>query len=223
MFDFSGTLLRIESAEQSLRGVLDGSRPGLDDGEVTECARRLEILGVFPGGPSPREVPGHLSELWRDRDLTSGHHRACYTALARESGLSAELADALYERSHLPEAWQSYPDTEATLRELRDRGIPVAVVSNIGWDLRPVFRFHGLARYVDTFVLSYELGIKKPDPRIFQAACDNLGRLPSAVLMVGDDREADTGAAQLGCPIHLVDPLPADSRPNSLTHVLDLL
>jgi HAD superfamily hydrolase (TIGR01509 family) len=224
MFDFSGTLLRLESAEQSLRGVLDSSGQSQEDGEIAACARRLEIMGVMPGaGPPLRKVPGHLSQLWRDRDLTSEHHRACYTGLARETGLSDALADALYERSNLPAAWQPYPDTEATLRALRDRGIPTAVVSNIGWDLRPVFQFHGLARYIDAFVLSYELGIKKPDPRIFQAACDELGLPPSRVLMVGDDREADTGAARLGCPVHLVDHLPVNARPDSLAHVLGLL
>lgn len=224
MFDFSGTLLRMESAEQSLRGVLGNSGRALDDCEITACARRLEILGVVPGGPPPREVPGHLSQLWRNRDLTSEHHRACYTGLAREAGLpDAALADALYERSNLPVAWQPYPDTEATLRALRDRGTPTAVVSNIGWDLRPVFQFHGLARYIDTFLLSYEVGVKKPDPRIFQAACDELGLPPREVLMVGDDREADTGAAHLGCRVHLVDHLPVNARPDALIHVLDLL
>jgi HAD superfamily hydrolase (TIGR01493 family) len=224
MFDFSGTLLRMESAEQALRGVLADSRCALDDGEITACARRLEILGVLPGGQPPLQVPGHLSQLWRDRDLTSDHHRACYTGLAREAGLpDAALADALYERSNLPMAWQPYPDTEATLRTLGERGIPTAVVSNIGWDLRPVFRSHGLAPYIDAFVLSCELGIKKPDPQIFQAACDELGLPPHKVLMVGDDREADAGAARLGCRIHLVDHLPVDARPDALTAVLDLL
>jgi beta-phosphoglucomutase-like phosphatase (HAD superfamily) len=79
-----------------------------------------------------------------------------------------------------------------------------AVVSNIGWDLRTVFHFHDIEQYIDAFVLSYEHGAKKPDPQIFQTACDKLGIPPSSVLMVGDDRNADTGAAALGCPVHLV-------------------
>jgi HAD superfamily hydrolase (TIGR01493 family) len=224
MFDFSGTLLRVESTEQWLRGALEGSDHVLNDSEIAACAQRLEALGALPGGATPRDVPGHLSRLWRERDLTAEHHRACYTALAREARLPVpELADALYERSCRPMAWQPYPDTESTLRELQHRRIPVAVVSNIGWDLRTVFHFHDLARYIDVFVLSYELGVKKPDPRIFQAACDELGLPPAAVLMVGDDRDADTGAATLGCPVHLVDHLPVNARPDSLTRVLDLI
>lgn len=224
MFDFSGTLFRIESTERWLREVVRASGLALAEAELAACARRLAESGALPGGPPPREVPGHLAGLWRERDVTAEHHRACYTALAREAVLpDPSLADALYERSRLPQAWRPYPDAGSTLRELRRRGVATAVVSNIGWDLRDVFRFHDLARYVDVFVLSCELGVQKPDPRIFRAACAGLGLAPSAVAMVGDDREADAGAAALGCPVHLVDHLPADARPDALTGVLDLI
>lgn len=225
MFDFSGTLLRIEPVEQWLRAVLhDSGHDALDESEIRECAARLETMGAQPGGPTPREVPGHLAGLWRDRDLTDEHHRACYTALAREARLPApSLADALYERARHPIAWQPYPDTRPVLQELRRRDMPTAVVSNIGWDLRAVFDFHDLTRYVDAFVLSYEVGMTKPDPRIFRIACDELALPPADVLMVGDDHEADTGAAALGSPVHLVDPLPVNARPDALRQILDLL
>ncbi|ROO85364.1 HAD superfamily hydrolase (TIGR01493 family)/HAD superfamily hydrolase (TIGR01509 family)/HAD superfamily hydrolase (TIGR01549 family) [Actinocorallia herbida] len=225
MFDFSGTLMRVESAEQALRGVLGSSGPKMDDAEFTACAGRLEAMGAIPGGAPPREVPAHVAALWRDReDLSAEFHRACYTGLARAAGLpDPALADALYDRSSLPVAWRPYPDAEKTLHALRERGIRLAVVSNIGWDPRPVLKFHGLDRYFDVLILSYEVGVEKPDPRIFQAACDELGLPPADVLMVGDDRQADTGAAALGCRVHLVDHLPVDLRPDSLARVLDLI
>jgi HAD superfamily hydrolase (TIGR01493 family) len=225
MFDFSGTLLRIEPAEQWLRGVLDdGRQHDLDDSEIAACAARLETMGAQPGGPPPRTVPRHLADLWRDRDLTDEHHRACYTALAREAQLpDPALAEALYDRACHPIAWQPYPDTRHVLQELRRRGVPTAVVSNIGWDLRTVFDFHDLTQYIEVFVLSYEVGAMKPDPRIFTAACNKLALTPGNVLMVGDDRTADTGAAALGCPVHLVDPLPVTARPNALTPILELV
>ncbi|MFF3920439.1 hypothetical protein ACFYZB_44990 [Streptomyces sp. NPDC001852] len=52
-------------------------------------------------------------------------------------------------------AWQPYPDTEETLRALHGRGIPVPVVSNIGWDMRRVFRDHGVDDLVDASFLSF--------------------------------------------------------------------
>jgi putative hydrolase of the HAD superfamily len=122
-----------------------------------------------------------------------------------------------------PAAWSPYPDAAEVLRTLRERGIGVGVVSNIGWDPRPVFRAHGLDPYIDTYVLSYEHGIQKPDPRLFETACTALDVDPREVLMVGDDRRADGGAAALGCAVHFVDHLPAARRPDGLRPVLDLV
>ncbi|MFE5581756.1 HAD family hydrolase [Kitasatospora sp. NPDC056531] len=224
MFDFSGTLFRIESTTQWLRAVVAKAGLAMSEDELDACAGRLEAAGALAGGAPPRRVPPHLEALWRERDLSTERHRAAYTALTREASLpSADLVEALYDRSRLPEAWRPYPDTGETLRALRTRGIPVAVVSNIGWDLRPIFRGHGLDDLVDAYLLSFELGIKKPDPRIFQAACDELEVAPGEALMVGDHRVADAGAVALGCQVHLVDHLPVDQRPDALATVLRLL
>ncbi|MFI8292384.1 HAD family hydrolase [Streptomyces sp. NPDC085614] len=224
MFDFSGTLFRVEPTEEWLRAVVAASGTDLPETELLACAGRLEEAGALPGGASPRALPAALEPLWRARDLSAGQHRAAYTALAREAGLPAPgLADALYERHLEPAAWRPYPDTVATLEGLRRRGVPVAVVSNIGWDLRPLFRHHGVDPLIDAYVLSFEHGVQKPDPALFATACEALGRAPADVLMVGDDRVADGGAAALGCPVHFVDHLPADRRPDALGAVLDLL
>lgn len=227
MFDFSGTLMRIESVEEWLGAVLaEAAAPAVpaDGEEFSDWVRRLTEYGALPGGPAPQRIPVHLEKLWHERDLSRGRHRAAYSGLIAAARLPrAELTRALYDRHRTPAAWRPYADTEATLGELRRRGIPVAVVSNIGWDPRPVFRAHGLDGLVDTYVLSYELGTRKPDPAIFRAACDALGLPPSDVLMVGDDRTADGGAEALGCPVHFVDHLPIDQRPAGLAPILNLL
>lgn len=221
MFDFSGTLLRIEPPERWLRAVLGRSGIALPEAESASYAHRLSRAGGQPGGASPEVVPPGLEQLWQERDLSAEHHRTAYTRLAREAELPWEdLYEALYDRHMEPAAWAPYPDTAEVLGELRERGVPVAVVSNIGWDLRPVFREHGLDRFVDVFVLSFEHRIQKPDPRLFRIACEGLGLAPETVAMVGDDPHADAGAAALGCPVHLVDHLPVDRRPDGLRPVL---
>ena len=72
------------------------------------------------------------------------------------------------------------------------------MVSNIGFDIRPLFAAWGLADLVDAFVLSYEVGRCKPDPAIFLRACGMLGVDPERALMVGDT-PADAGAVRAGC------------------------
>ncbi|MET9498732.1 HAD-IA family hydrolase [Streptomyces sp. NPDC006552] len=222
LFDFSGTLFRVESTASWLRAALDATGVTLSDAEFTQAARALREAGALPGGTTgPGPVPGHLAELMAVRDVDATRHRAAYTGLAREVPLPDDrLYDALYDRHMLPAAWHPYPDALDVLTALRERGLPVAVVSNIGWDPRPVFVAHGLDRYVDAYVLSYRYGVTKPDPRLFRAACEALGVAPGDTLMVGDDRRADGGAAALGCAVHFVDHLPVEGRPDGLRGVL---
>ncbi len=122
------------------------------------------------------------------------------------------LYDALYERHMSPAAWSPYSDAHQVLRTLRERGVGVGAVSDIGWDLRPVFRAHGL----DAYALSYEHEVQKPDPRLFSVACRALGADPHETLMVGDSKEADGGAAALGCRVRFVAHLPVALRPDAL-------
>ncbi|MGA5896194.1 HAD family hydrolase [Streptomyces venetus] len=224
LFDFSGTLFRVESTDSWLRGTLTDAGLRLAEAEFTAAARALEAVGALPGGGDPARVPEELAEAWVIRDQSAALHRAAYTGLSRQVTLpDPALHEALYERHMSPAAWSPYPDAVEVLRTLRERGIPVGVVSNIGWDLRPVFREHGLDPYVGAYVLSYEHGIQKPDPRLFATACEALGADPRRTLMVGDDRRADGGATALGCGVHFVDHLPVTDRPDALRPVLELV
>ncbi|MFF1297816.1 MULTISPECIES: HAD family hydrolase [unclassified Streptomyces] len=224
LFDFSGTLFRIESTESWLRGTLAETGIALPEAEITAAATALEVAGALPGGANPVRVPEELAGRWATRDESAELHRATYTGLSRQVPLpDPRLYDLLYDRHRSPSAWQPYPDAVEVLRALRERGVGVGIVSNIGWDLRPVFREHGLDPYVDTYALSYEHGVQKPDPRLFALACGSLGADPRGTLMVGDDRRADGGAAALGCGVHFVDHLPVAERPDGLLAVLDLV
>lgn len=224
LFDFSGTLFRVESTGSWLRTVLQEARLPLPEPELERLAADLESAGALPGGAGPAVVPDHLTELWAARDRSAEQHRTAFTGLSREVPLPDPLLhDALYDRHMTPGAWRPYADAAEVLTGLRARGVRVAVVSNIGWDLRPVFRAHGLDPYVDAYALSYEHEIQKPDPRLFAHACEEIGVDPADVLMVGDDRHADAGAATLGCAVHFVDHLPVDRRPDGLLPVLGLV
>ncbi|WP_299537234.1 HAD family hydrolase [uncultured Streptomyces sp.] len=217
MFDFSGTLFRIESVDSWFRSVLPahGVRPAEE--EIGRYVAELTAAGALPGGPQPVRVPARLARAYARRDESAELHRAAYTGLAREVALPEDgLYDALYARHMEPAAWLPYPDAAEVLRGLRADGTRIAVVSNIGWDLRPVFRAHGLDEFVDAYVLSFEHGVQKPDPELFRTALAALDLPPAEAVMVGDDRHADGGAAALGCEVRFVDHLPVTGRPDGL-------
>ena len=225
LFDFSGTLFRVESTESWLRATLTDAGLALPEPELARAAEALERAGALPGGALPAEPPtGGPGELWAARYGSAERHRAAYTGQARQVALpDPALHDALYDRYVTPAAWSPYPDAVEVLAALRERGVAVGVVSNIFWDPRPVFRAHGLDPYVGGYVLSYEHDTLKPDPRLFALACEALGVDARDTLMVGDDRRADGGAAALGCGVYFVDHLPVAERPDGLRPVLDLV
>ena len=133
-------------------------------------------------------------------------------------GIRGEHAEQLYGRVTDPAEWAVYPDTVSVLKSLRANGIRTAVVSNIAWDIRPVLLAAGAD--VDEFVLSFEVGAAKPDPRIFETALARVGVRADETLMIGDSDENDGAARELGCDFVLVDPLPADERPTGLIDAL---
>jgi HAD superfamily hydrolase (TIGR01509 family) len=146
-------------------------------------------------------------ELAKGRDLSPDAHRTVWTTLFQQADPHVPgLSRALYARVMDPSAWVPYPDTEPTLRALRERGMKIGVVSNVPRDLSDVFAARGLGGLVDAFVHSFQVGAEKPDPRIFRAACERLAVAPAATLMVGDHAVADGGAVTAGLAFHLLPP-----------------
>ena len=170
------------------------------------------------------EVGKKPEELAKGRDLSATAHREVWTGLFERANAAVPgIAATLYERVMDPRAWIPYPDTEATLRALRERGIKVGIVSNVPQDLRPIFAAHGLAGLVDSFTHSFEVGAEKPDPAIFLSACKALGTRPAETLMVGDHPVADAGALKAGLRFHLLPPDGAVNKTRGLGQVVELV
>jgi putative hydrolase of the HAD superfamily len=104
-------------------------------------------------------------------------------------------AAELFHRFGSAAAWEVYPEVPRVLAALRDQGLRLGVVSNWDHRLPELLRQAGLARFFDAIVFSAELGVEKPDPRIFHQALTELGVEPSAALHVGDARLEDVEGA----------------------------
>ncbi|MBU3752231.1 MAG: HAD-IA family hydrolase [Mycobacterium sp.] len=201
LFDFSGTLASLEETEHWFAGM------GLD------AAQRAAVMDRMTHPTASVTHPA-----WAHRDLDPDLHREAYLHVLRDSGLPDDHAEALYRRVIDPVEWKVYPDTALTLKSLRQRDIRTAVVSNIAWDIRAVLA--AADAHPDEYVLSFEVGAAKPDPRIFEAALSRIGVEPEQALMVGDSVENDGAARALGCSFALVDPLPTAQRPRGLLQAL---
>lgn len=201
LFDFSGTLASLEEGDDWFDGM------GLD------AEQRAAVMDRMT---HPTASVAH--HAWDHRDLDPVLHREAYMHVLRESGLADKHADQLYRKVIDATEWQVYPDAVPVLNALRDNGIRTAVVSNIAWDIRAVLTAAGA--HPDEYVLSFEVGAAKPDPRIFEAALAKLDVSASEALMVGDSVENDGAAREVGCSFALVDPLPVAQRPTGLVDAL---
>ncbi|MGW8195504.1 MAG: HAD family hydrolase [Desulforhopalus sp.] len=94
---------------------------------------------------------------------------------------------------------QLYPEVEETLTILA-RQYRLAALSDAqsAWAM-PELRAVGLGSYFETVVVSGDLGYRKPDPRIFSQAIEQMQLSPQDVLFVGNDMYRDIyGAQQAG-------------------------
>ena len=198
IFDLNSTLIHGGDPTQWVAAAHD-----LMARETGAAGNRAATADGSPHVEHLTTVATHIWDLAREldpdseRDLSPTHHRAVYDALIeRQGAISAALADALYRT--MLDQWTLYDETLDVLAALRDRGIRLALLSNVGPEPRPTLARLGLAGMFDAEVLSLEVGVVKPDPRIFRIAVDRLGLDPAEVLMVGDTVADDGGAAQLG-------------------------
>ncbi|GAA0616833.1 HAD-IA family hydrolase [Sporichthya brevicatena] len=110
--------------------------------------------------------------------------------------LTAALGGVDGERflDRMGELIQPEPRMNAAVAQLRAAGVPVALVSNSWGNEYPP---EVLARF-DVVVVSGEVGMRKPDPEIFELAAKQLGVEPAQCVFVDDFEVNTAGAAALG-------------------------
>lgn len=104
------------------------------------------------------------------------------------------------------ESWVPYPDTVPALEAVRRRGFTTGMVSNASELARRVLRNLDMEKHFDFVVISDEVGVRKPDRRIFDIALDKARTAPSRTLFLGDKPATDiAGATRAGLTGVLVD------------------
>ena len=110
-------------------------------------------------------------------------------------GLAAGVAEAFaasrWERMEL------FPGVRDALARLRERGTPLALVTNGDkrQQRRKIERYD-LAGYFDVIVIEGEFGVGKPEEAVYRHVLGALGVAPAAAWMVGDNLEWDVAAPQ---------------------------
>jgi len=94
------------------------------------------------------------------------------------------------------------PEAKPVLRELKERGLKIGLISNAARSSRTYSRMlnsYGVRKYFDSLTISCEVGYLKPAREIFQCSMKELAVHPHEVIHVGDLFKADgVGAVSYG-------------------------
>ena len=135
------------------------------------------------------------SGLGRDANLGWVSEAEFAQAFGQLYGLDQAMTEEL-----LADLWDWYVgelNTEIAdyFQRLRPR-FRTAILSNAAaGGRREEDRRYGFAKMADVLVYSYDVGIEKPDQRIFEITCERLGVRPSEVVFL-DDLEVNVVAAR---------------------------
>ena len=134
-----------------------------------------------------------------------GQRRARAREFTAAYGHNLELdaaADSWFDgyREQYEAAWMLHDDAVSCLTGLRAHGAQLGIITNgeLAFQREKIERV-GLALLIDDVVASGELGIAKPDRRIFEHACARFEVTTSDAVYVGDRLQTDAiGAAHAG-------------------------
>jgi epoxide hydrolase-like predicted phosphatase len=159
-------------------------------------ARWEERLALPPGElrATIRHVDEKLLSMGKDMALGTCSEEEWWNAVREATRMSAEEMNAFVR-----DYWDVYlgnPNEAmmAFFRSLRPR-YRTALLSNSGSGARreEQERYH-FNEMTDLIIYSHEVGIEKPDPRIYALTCERLGVQPEEVVFL-DDTEANVAAA----------------------------
>lgn len=193
IFDYGGTIDSFGNHWSEV--IYDGSRavgPAVDKQEFRTSYVNVERLLA-------RER--HILPTHTFHDLMQIKIRLEIDDLVRRGILqpdAAELADAIagycYDYARL-----SVDTARPVLAALAEK-FPMVLVSNFYGNVEAVLRDMEIRHYFRGIIESAVVGVRKPDPRIFEMGVIALGLKPDEVLVVGDSLRKDIYPARsLGC------------------------
>jgi putative hydrolase of the HAD superfamily len=151
--------------------------------------------------------PDEFEAVWMEgRPIRDSGPMAPYLATL---GATPELVEEVRASRH---AWARSalvpePGVVETLVELRRRGLRTGLLSVCSDDVPAVWtetQLHGL---FDAEVFSCDVGMRKPDPRIYALTCERLGVDAAAAVFVGDGANDElAGAERAGLRAILICP-----------------
>lgn len=166
--------------------------------EVTDEALKAALAAADQAMPSGEEA---IHSEKDERDYWVAYWRTFLRHLELpESHAAVMQREALWVRH----SWL-YPEVPVVLGELHDLGFKIGLISNGPPSIRLGLSQMGVLYFIDSVTVSSEVGVRKPDPRIFRLALGTAGIEPDQAWFVDDQAAHVKAAATLGLTALLID------------------
>jgi 2-haloalkanoic acid dehalogenase type II len=201
LFDVGGTLVDMRPTKEeifqrhlrthNLDVTIDELKP-----IIAKAERRFDAQTADLNGKNEEPFWEQYDNFVLDRLGYTGNRESFSKDLSKE-----------FERL-IPEVknWVVFPDTRPLLEDLAERKFKLGVISNATDLARKVLVNLDLKKYFGSIVISAEVGVHKPNQKIFQIATKELKTPPNRAIYIGDRLAVDVvGATRAGMNAILVD------------------
>lgn len=176
-----------------LTGSVDAGIARFLDGETFDLRAYADVMGAWLGEAARLEArlnPIHALE--RGELAVPDFEARLADEMSKRSGVEYDPA-GLIERmfQHFGHAHEMY----ALVRRAKEQGIATGLLSNSWGNDYPREMWEGM---FDVTVISGEVGLRKPEPEIFDLTCARLGLQPQQCVFVDDLRHNIDAAVALG-------------------------
>lgn len=161
------------------------------------CIQIAEIAELDPKKIQEVLFGGNIRELYEKGLIDSQYVHLKLCQVAKRAINFDELMHAVSN------IFEPIPATIALIDELKSKGVKLLLLSNtFESHFEHAQKNYPFLRKFDGFLLSYKVGIRKPDPKIFRMALCMAGASPENCLYVDDVKNNTAAAIEAGLPSH---------------------
>lgn len=200
----------------------------------------------------PREIKNAFSTVWKDygdRKISenSQKHRNeeniekwwfdFHSKMLKKLGLKDQVIakainkDISRQFFGNPKIHRMYDDAKKILPFLKKHKVKLVLLTNGYKSTVNVVEYFGLNKYFDHILVSCDVGISKPDPRLYRIIAKKLSVKCEEILCVGDSYATDVvGAIKSGCGAAIIDRKNTEDKKkydciylNNLTQIKNLI
>ncbi|HEY1331436.1 MAG TPA: HAD family hydrolase [Actinomycetota bacterium] len=198
LFDYGHTMVDFRRTEEALHAAYEQIGARIEAVAYMEVPELLDLIERVAGG-----VDRQVEASYRDGRLEELDIVELFRTELSGVGfdLPRDVLDHVVALDHSAYSNSITVDGEVTgaLAALQDDGYRMGLVSNVTLRadlMRQDLAALGLDRYLSASVFSSELGVRKPDARIFEEALRRLDAEPATTVFVGDRLMDDVGGAR---------------------------